>query len=283
MINEYTGVFPVNINSNLVSAQNRNRWYWSNIRTKQVGFFNEIHTDIPQPADKGILLKDILEENVSEKYYLSDKMLKFCESNWRYKERNINDKSLCLTTKEGSRAENNFIVAMRGREACLTPKRTDYGKIIRKAYEAGEITEQRKNIQQLDPRTDGKTNTLTSVQKDNLVLQIKEATTKGFIEVSPGECFDFENPNSKTRRGRKIEDKSNCLMAKETDFMQYTQTNRIRRLTPTECSRLQTIPSWYRWECSDTQQYRMLGNGWTVFIISHILSYLPKEYFEIKE
>lgn len=35
----------------------------------------------------------------------------------------------------------------------------------------------------------------------------------------------------------------------------------IRRLTPTECSRLQTVPNWYKWECSETQQYKMLGNG----------------------
>ena len=49
---------------------------------------------------------------------------------------------------------------------------------------------------------------------------------------------------------------------------------RIRRLTPTECSRLQTIPEWYRWECSDTQAYKMLGNGWTVEVIKHILKYM---------
>lgn len=51
----------------------------------------------------------------------------------------------------------------------------------------------------------------------------------------------------------------------------------IRRLTPTECARLQTIPSWYKWECSDTQQYRMLGNGWTVDVIVHILSFMKEK------
>lgn len=52
---------------------------------------------------------------------------------------------------------------------------------------------------------------------------------------------------------------------------------RIRRLTPTECVRLQTIPDWYKWQCSKTQQYKMLGNGWTVEVIKHILSFLPSE------
>lgn len=53
-----------------------------------------------------------------------------------------------------------------------------------------------------------------------------------------------------------------------------TEDDILRRLTPTECARLQTIPEWYKWECSDTQQYKMLGNGWTVEVIKHILSYL---------
>lgn len=65
-----------------------------------------------------------------------------------------------------------FVVASRGREPqCLTPKRTEYGKAIRKKYEAHEVTEQRKNIQKLEPRTDGVTNTLTSVQKDNMLCE----------------------------------------------------------------------------------------------------------------
>ena len=49
---------------------------------------------------------------------------------------------------------------------------------------------------------------------------------------------------------------------------------RIRRLTPTECSRLQTVPKWYKWNVSDTQQYKLLGNGWTVDVIKHIFSFI---------
>ena len=105
-------------------------------------------------------------------------------------------------------------------------------------------------------------------------MHIAEATKKGFIEVKPGECFDFENPNSETRRGRKIEDKSNCLMAKETDFMQLTKDGNIRRLTPTECERLQTVPDGYTNVVSDTQRYKMLGNGWTVDVIAYIFSFM---------
>ncbi len=56
-------------------------------------------------------------------------------------------------------------------------------------------------------------------------------------------------------------------------------TSRIRRLTPTECERLQTVKDGYTANVSDSQRYKMLGNGWTIDVIVHIFSYLPKEYF----
>jgi len=52
------GVYPVRINSSLVTAQLRDRYYWSNIRTKETMF--DVVTDIPQPTDRGIMFKDIL-------------------------------------------------------------------------------------------------------------------------------------------------------------------------------------------------------------------------------
>ena len=123
----------------------------------------------------------------------------------------------------------------------LTPKRTAHGKKIRKAYEAHQVTEQRKNIQQLEPRTDGVTNTITGVQKDNLVAEpvvlgwtrdakgnvvdrhpvevansvtvakrdntqnfvmIPQNTKDGAIQMELGGVCDLSYPTSKTRRGR---------------------------------------------------------------------------------
>lgn len=55
--------------------------------------------------------------------------------------------------------------------AILTPKRTEYGKSIRKAYESGKIKESRHNMTELEPRTDGISNTITTVQKDNLLIE----------------------------------------------------------------------------------------------------------------
>ena len=50
--------------------------------------------------------------------------------------------------------------------------------------------------------------------------------------------------------------------------------SRIRRLTPLECERLQTVPDNYTNHVSDSQRYKMLGNGWTVDVIAHIFKYL---------
>lgn len=227
-------------------------------------------------------------------------------------------KTNCLT----SVAKDNLIYS------CLTQKRNEYGKSIRKEYEKGNIEAKRSEIQNMELREDGKTNTLTTVQKDNLIyegrnipIHIPEATKKGYAEIFPGECFDGTQLGSKTRRGRKMTGKCNCLMAQTIpEYYRYkkrpiqlnpsTESNgnqpyqqnrvysekglspavmanmssgsyavytneRIRRLTPTECARLQTIPEWYKWGCSETQQYKMLGNGWTVEVIKHIFSFLP--------
>lgn len=85
-----------------------------------------------------------------------------------YVEDSVNE--ICPTIRRNSFEHNTAVVmAQRGRPSILAPKRTEYGKSIRKGYESGIIKEQRKNIQTLEPRNDGLTNTLTSVQKDNLL------------------------------------------------------------------------------------------------------------------
>lgn len=306
VISRYTGVFPVRINSNLVSAQNRDRWYWTNVKTKEVGLFGEIYSDIPQPKDRGILLRDILEKDVDEKYYLSDKIIKSLSNRPVGYNFNVTDgsyKSGCLRkdiakmgTTDTYIKEDIICVAQRGRN----PDNPTSRKV-------GLPTEQR-----LEPNLSGKTNCLTSVAKDNLVCigniynngqnsqggrvydinhksatlngeaggggaktglyLIPEATKKGYAEIKPGECFDSENIKSNTRRGRLMAYKSNCLMSNGNHFMRYTHDHRIRRLTPTECAKLQTIPDWYEWIVSDTQIYKQCGNGWTIEVIKHILS-----------
>lgn len=170
------GVEPVMINSNLLSAQNRKRLYWTNI------------AEITQPEDKGIFIRDILEDNVDEKYYVSDK------------------------AREG----------MVNRAKVNAAKGNGFGARI------------------VSP--DGKANTL---------------------------CVYHEDLDHNLIAGRTGPD------GKSIGIMEALQSDiPLRRLTPTECARLQTVPDWYEWVVSDTQIYRMCGNGWTVRVIEHILKNL---------
>lgn len=152
------GVEPVMINSNLVSAQNRKRLYWTNIEGVTV------------PEDEGVFLGDILEDNVPEKYYISEILCGVKKI--QAKERGRGEKAKCLTA-----------------------------------------------TMHKGPRNDG------------------------------------------------------CTIVRDYKG-QAVITDRLRRLTPTECARLQTVPDWYEWIVSDTQIYRMCGNGWTVRVIEHILKNL---------
>lgn len=280
--NENLGLMPVVINSNLVSAQNRHRLYWSNIKTRQEGLWGELITDIPQPKDEGILLKDILqpESEVDEKYYInSHKFKEWFEDDIVKLDKKGNikpdqNKASCFTAGGNSGGNHSdmdiLCVAMRGRESfCMTPKRTEHGKAIRKDYESGKIKEQRKNIQQLEPREDGKTNTISTVQKDNLIM------TKNYIQ------WDTSGKGYKSQQDRAFYEngKHGSLAASRAEDKNGVLTNnyKLRRLTPIECTRLQTIPFWYDWSVSsDTQIYKMCGNGWTIKAIQHILSFLQQ-------
>lgn len=84
-----------------------------------------------------------------------------------------------------------YIAAVRGREPnVLTPRRTEYGKAVRREYERGELREPRKNMQRFEPRTDGVSNTLTSVSKDNYLVEPAVMNPKYRIrKLTPRECF----------------------------------------------------------------------------------------------
>lgn len=152
-------------------------------------------------------------------------------------------------------------------------------------------------------------------------MPVNEATAKGYTDIECGDCVDLSMPNSKTRRGRNMADKANCMQT-SNDFYQYvayaiefddagkpikaigkdgkeitiyevrdgkiTIKGKqypiklkdgyyiIRKLTVRECMRLQTVPEWYEFPVSDSQAYKMLGNGWTCEVIAHILKSLEE-------
>lgn len=146
------------------------------------------------------------------------------------------------------------IVAMRGRNPDNPSDRT-----------VGSPTEQR-----LEPNSQGLCNTLTSVQKDNLVMEkvrIKQATSQGYIECEVGGVADLSFPDSNTRRGRVQENGqiSPTLMAGEQDICRIENQYRIRKLTPLECWRLMDFTDEDFEKAaqvnSNTQLYKQAGNS----------------------
>lgn len=240
VISQYMKVAPIEINSSLLSAQNRQRLYWTNINQKSYGLFDDMFTDIPQPKDRLIKLKDILEESVSDKYILSDLAIaKIKRRNWSVP-RFEPEKTGAILPKNNSGqlsvdSGTTLIrcVAMRGRNPDNPTSR-----------KAGLPTEQH-----LEPRIDNKTNCLTSVQKDNLLeIMDKSPCLHGFEHGTNGQF------NKSLANG-----------------------GMIRRLTELECERLQTVPDNYTDCVSSTQRYKMLGNGWTVDVIAYIFGFMKQE------
>ncbi len=131
-------------------------------------------------------------------------------------------------------------------------------------------------------------------------MQVNEATKLGYTVIQPGECVDLAMPQSKTRWRRAMKDKTNCLTT-SCEFYEYCGTIDapiyqvrggmitvkgqeypiklrdgcyiIRKLTVRECMRLQTVPETYAFPVSPSQAYKMLGNGWTVDVIAHIMGH----------
>lgn len=160
--------------------------------------------------------------------------------------------------------------------AILTPKRTEYGKEIRKAYESGVVKESRHNMTQLEPRTDGISNTLTTVQENNMVLEsvrIKQATRDGYIDCKIGGVADLSFPTSNTRRGR-VQENGNVsptITATETGVCRIESLYRIRKLTPRECGRLMDVldEDITKMETvnSNSQLYKQFGNSIVVGVM----------------
>ena len=214
IISEYLGVEPVMINSALVSAQNRVRLYWTNI------------AGIEQPKDKGIVLKNILEDVVNDEYNAGQHLLDGYKGgdqlNPNYKSQaNTIHRDKTATLCAGTHGYSNGYVEKpySHREPKVLCGRIVGRKINPNTGKRDDYNPDLKAEQRLEPRLDEKSGTLTTVQKDNVVIT---------------------HPT-------------------------------YRKLTPLECERLQTVPDGYTSGVSNTQRYKLLGNGFTVDVIKHIL------------
>jgi len=238
-------IVPVLINSSLVSAQNRQRLYWTNI------------PNVTQPEDKGIVLKDVLEDYTDDVYLAGEKLQKNYKGgnqlNPDYKSQantihDVNKKSGTICAGTHGYANGYVTGAWRGR----------YNK-------DGSTT------QKLELRRDEKTNALTTVQKDNVVIS-KRSVEKYVPDKDAKFCDPY---NKKTIKG----DKSTTLRTNSSNGNMWVNDSEVswRKLTPLECERLQTVPDNYTEGVSNTQRYKMLGNGMTVEVIKHIFKSISRK------
>lgn len=211
VISEKLGCEPVEINSTLVSAQNRRRLYWTNI------------PGITQPEDKGIFLKDIIEDAQTDK-----------------------DKSYCI--------DANYAKGASVEQYEATSRR----QLVR----VSENCEGRRRKNRRDLHDKGNSLTATSYKGD---------AQNGVTLILAGHA-DIKR-HDYNRRVYSVEGKAPSLCSASGGNLEPKTTTdgaTWRKLTPVECERLQTVPDNYTAHVSNSQRYKMLGNGWTVDVIAHI-------------
>ena len=274
IISGFMGVEPVFINSSLVCAQSRQRWYWAN-------------WPIPQPEDRGIFLKDIVEDSVDQKYYLSDtakaRLIGRLEKGTRSNPKINPDKTGTISTKN-----NSGQLSLDSGTSLIAPD-LPFGMVC---YE-GELRQVEKStciganywrgIDNKDQRTmilqrghgfnkggfhEDKSPPLTSSYAQNHTL------ITGVMQIARD--ANGKRPTQMQDRVYFIDGKSPALTAESHGRVNILQDLTLRRLTPVECERLQGLPDGYSGGVSDTQRYKMLGNGWQCDTIVHIFDHMPR-------
>ena len=225
---------PVEIDSALVSAQRRKRLYRVGKRNEDWSYSQVV---VSQPEDKGLLLKDILQDKVEEKYMLSEQLVNgFLNKSSIFRDR------FKITTPEE-------------KGACLTTN--NQGSYITQSYILCNINPSGNGQNGNVYSSEGKSPTLTTNKWEwPKILQLPRGANKWGI-------FEQKTPtlSSNSRQYNNLLHNWYCL----------------RRLTPIECERLQTLPDNYTEWVSNSQRYKMLGNGWTVDVIAHIFSEIFKD------
>lgn len=250
------GVEPVLINSALVSAQNRQRLYWVGKRSPD-GTYSQV--EIPQPADRGILLRDILDSGTcwQEKSYTLD--AHYYKTPGRYDPTKQCARSRLMAAEPINSLES-------GKARCLLA-----------GYEKKSVS----NILERNGDPNPHKQRFDSVAVP-AIFQVPHGFNKGGVkyEKSPTltangdwqhnnffiEYATPNHPNIYEVKGGLITVKGKQYPIRLADGFYI-----IRKLSVTECKRLQTVPDWFEFPVSNTQAYKMLGNGWTVEVIAHIM------------
>lgn len=276
-ISKIVGFEPICINSALVSAQNRQRLYWVGKRNAD-GTYSKV--DIEQPEDRGILLRDVLDDRC---FVEKDKAhcLKHQAGNARdyFKKHHTNIKFEPVCPLDNGKA----------RTLLAAYSKTEYKNWHDRVYSEKQFKQQYDYIAEpvrvgSMPRPDGELSQSQGFRvysTDGKSVSLKGrsggAGGKTGLYAIPIE-FDGDIPikavsaaDGKIYKVYKVENGLITIKGKQYPIKLADGYYIIRKLTVSECKRLQTVPDWYEFPVSDTQAYKMLGNGWTVDAITHIL------------
>jgi site-specific DNA-cytosine methylase len=316
-------------NSALVSAQNRQRYYWTNI------------PNVPQPTDRGLLIKDILETTTNEKGYCLSEPICF-NINPNGKGINgevigVNQKSRCVltnkgegqkiiepidyqpygelksgqnglycTSKDGTTAMGYTVNYIDGKAPTVISGQASKMKII-EPIRIGDIgsNSQAHRVYSAEGKSvtinaggggqGGKTGLyacpIKYLNDKNMEHLMRPYGSKGKIlhrdiEKTPtlmsamgagggNGIYIAENWDGKTYPVYEVINGLITIKDKQYPIKLPDGFYIIRKLTVLECKRLQTVRDNYIMPCSNSQNYKMLGNGWTVDVIVHILSHIP--------
>ena len=250
---------PIFINSSLLSAQSRQRYYWTNI------------PGIQQPEDRGIVLRDILEDSfdserdkahcIDANYYKGASVEQYKKKHRRQlvnKPKKAYDiPREILKDNERQRrvydpsGKSPTVLARSDSPKITTPKQVGIAVDIKGHDQIKRVYS-----------PDGKSPTINTCQGGN-----REP------KVVIGGAFRGRYINNETKQMLEMrkDNKSNAITTVGKDSIAVNEDLTWRKLTPLECERLQTVPDNYTNHVSNTQRYKMLGNGWTVEVICHIL------------
>lgn len=268
IISAELGVEPIEINSSLLSAQNRKRLYWTNI------------PNVTQPADKGILLKDIVHEFADVDREKSHAIIasigrtthrEYFQKNqgqlvyeWLNKYIVPFDKTLEILDKEVAKGKIGYF----RKDSQANRVYYIHDKAVTLCGEAGGgaakmgqylfgVVKHEHGFRSGGMENGEKMPTMTSngSERNNHLL---------FGCITPDRV-------EKRQNGQRFNDGTKFYTLTAQDKHGVLVEGYIRKLTPIECERLQTLPDNWTQGVSDSQRYKALGNGWTVDVIAHIL------------
>lgn len=270
--------------------QNRERVYAISIRKD----IDDGKFEFPQPFNNGIRIKDMLEDSVDEKYYLSEEVQnRFIFTDETLTKNIVGTTKPECATRQGQRdwvySENSIMGTLTATDYKQPKQILETNRCIQVGSLSGGKWDKIYESARRYYSTDGISPTIHTCGGGNTepkiaepIAYIKEATKKGYAEIHKGDIVNLEQPNSKTRRGRVGRGCAQTLTTNCNQAVIETQVNsfRVRKLTPRECYRLMGFED-KQFEksqafSSDSQLYKQAGNSIVVDVLYYIFAKLFK-------